>query len=145
MNSLTTSSGDRNNRFVISQAESSAQMVSQMVRDEMRRGQFSNVEARVTRIEELVKHMVERLRAYQPEAGKRDTVIRDSIVQNILELTKVLPILNITNDPRIIELEKRLTADLVTSPVMLRTDAKLRQVTISKADAILKKVQSYMK
>ena len=55
MNSLTTSSGDRNNRFVISQAESSAQMVSHMVRDEMRRGQFSNVEARVIRIEELVK------------------------------------------------------------------------------------------
>lgn len=98
------------------------------------------------RIEELVSHMVEKLRAYQPEAGRRtDTIIRDSIVQNIFELTRVLPILNITNDPRITELEKRLTADLVASPVMLRTDAKLRAITISKADAILKKVQSYMK
>jgi len=98
------------------------------------------------RIEKTVSHMVEKLRAYQPEAGKRaDTIIRDSIVQNIFELTRVLPILNITNDPRITELEKRLTADLVASPVMLRTDAKLRAVTLSKADAILKKVQSYMK
>jgi len=98
------------------------------------------------RIEELVLHMVEKLRAYQPQAGKRaDSIIRDSIVQNIFELTRVLPILNITNDPRITELEKRLTADLVASPVMLRTDAKLRAVTISKADAILKKVQGYMK
>lgn len=98
------------------------------------------------RIEELVSHMAERLRAYQPKEGKRsDTIIRDSIVQNIYELTRVLPILNITNDPRITELEKRLTADLVTSAVMLRADPKLRATTISKADAILKKVQSYMK
>jgi hypothetical protein len=98
------------------------------------------------RIEELVKHMVDKLRAYEPKAGGRqETIIRDSIVQNIFELTRVLPILNITNDPRITELEKRLTADLVASPVMLRTDAKLRATTISKADAILRKVQSYMK
>jgi two-component system response regulator AtoC len=56
MTFLTISQGEnRNNRFVVTQAESSAQMVSQMVRDEMRRGHFSHVEARVSRIEELVK------------------------------------------------------------------------------------------
>ena len=56
MTFLTISQGEnRNNRFVVTQAESSAQMVSQMVRDEMRRGHFSHVEARVCRIEELVK------------------------------------------------------------------------------------------
>jgi hypothetical protein len=56
MTFLTVSQGEnRNNRFVVTQAESSAQMVSQMVRDEMRRGHFSHAEARVSRIEELVK------------------------------------------------------------------------------------------
>jgi len=56
MTFLTVSQGEnRNNRFVVTQAESSAQMVGQMVRDEMRRGLFSHVEARVSRIEELVK------------------------------------------------------------------------------------------
>jgi len=56
MTFLTVSQGEnRNNRFVATQAESSAQMVSQMVRDEMRRGHFPHVEARVSRIEELVK------------------------------------------------------------------------------------------
>lgn len=56
MTFLTVSQGEnRNNRFVVTQAESSAQMVSQMVRDEMRRGHFSHVEARVSRVEELVK------------------------------------------------------------------------------------------
>src|SRR6266446_3509458 len=56
MSFLTVSQGEnRNNRFVVTQAESSAQMVGQMVRDEMRRGHFSHVEARVSRIEELVK------------------------------------------------------------------------------------------
>ncbi len=56
MTFLTVSQREnRNNRFVVTQAESSAQMVGQMVRDEMRRGLFSHVEARVSRIEELVK------------------------------------------------------------------------------------------
>ena len=41
-------------RFVMNQALSSAQMVERMVVDEMRRGEFSQLEARVARIEELV-------------------------------------------------------------------------------------------
>lgn len=54
MNSLSSASVP-GNRFVANQAFSSAQMVRQMVLDEMRRGDFSNLTARVTRIEELVR------------------------------------------------------------------------------------------
>ena len=42
------------NRFVVNQASSSAQMVRQMVCDEMRRGDFSHLSARLARIDELI-------------------------------------------------------------------------------------------
>src|SRR5438045_853761 len=54
MNSLSSGSVQVN-RFVVNQAFSSAQMVRQMVLDEMRRGDFFNLAARVSRIEELVR------------------------------------------------------------------------------------------
>src|SRR5260370_33682016 len=70
MTFLTVSQGEnRNNRFVVTQAESSAQMVGQMVRDEMRRGLFSHVEARVSRIEELVKQ------GYLTREVERDVIL----------------------------------------------------------------------
>ena len=72
--------------------------------------------------------------------------IHDTTVYNIHELAEMLPILNITNDPRIDQLRQQLTDELVEhSPEILRADTKIRQQTISKADAILKKVQKYMK
>jgi DNA-binding NtrC family response regulator len=47
-------------RFHASQAVSSASMVEKMVKDELRRGEFSQIEARVERIEELVnEHLLE--------------------------------------------------------------------------------------
>ena len=52
---LMTAQNPPGNRYVVSQASSSAQMVRQMVRDEMRRGDFSHAAARVARIEELIQ------------------------------------------------------------------------------------------
>lgn len=100
------------------------------------------------RIQEMVKRMSERLRDYAPakDGKKADGVIRDSLVYNINELADLLPALNVTNDPRITQLQKQLKEDLVEhSPEILRADAKVRQATISKADKILKKVESYLK
>lgn len=101
------------------------------------------------RIEEMVRRMSERLRDYVPakDGNKADGVIRDSLVYNIHELANdVLPILNVTNDKRVDELRRQLLDELVEhSPEILRADTKVRQATISKADKILKKVQSYMK
>lgn len=100
------------------------------------------------RIQNVVQHMSERLRDYTPakDGKKADGVIRDSLVYNIHELAEMMPILNITNDPRLVELQKQMLSELVEhSPEILRADAKVRQATISKADKLLKKVQSYMK
>lgn len=100
------------------------------------------------RVEEMVKRMSERLRDYVPakDGKKADGVIRDSLVYNINELADLLPALNVTGDKRIADLQKQLKDELVEhSPEILRADAKIRAQTISKADKILKKVQSYVK
>lgn len=47
-----------------------------------------------TRLHEAVTHMADKL------TGKK-TVFRNSLVDNLEELTKVLPVLNITNDPEL--------------------------------------------
>jgi hypothetical protein len=100
------------------------------------------------RIAELVKHMSERLRDYVPpkDNNRSQGVIRDTVVYNIHELaTEVLPVMNITEDPRIEQLRKQLLDELVEhSPEILRADAKVRQQVITKADKILKKVEGYM-
>jgi hypothetical protein len=101
------------------------------------------------RVAEVVGHMSERLRAYQPakDGSKAEGVIRASLVYNIHEMaTEVLPVLNITNDPRVEDLQKNLLAELYEhSPEILTADTKIRQATISKADKLLKKINSYMK
>jgi len=105
-----------------------------------------------SRVADLVRRMAERLRAYQPpvkgeDGGKRSSgVFRDSVVYDIHEMVEMLPSLNVTEDPRVDELIKQLSSELVEhSPEILRADAKVRAQTITKADAILKKVERYMK
>jgi hypothetical protein len=57
----------------------------------------------------------------------------------------MMPLLNITGDKRIDDLQKQLLDDLVAhSPEILRSDVKVRQQVLSKADALLKKVKGYM-
>lgn len=100
------------------------------------------------RVTDVVGKMSERLREYAPgkDGKKASGIIRDSLVYNINELAELMPVLNVTGDPRIDELAKQLKADLIEhSPEILRADTKVRQETISKADRILKKVKTYLK
>ena len=100
------------------------------------------------RVEEKVLNLTEKLRNYVPpqNGNKAEGIIRDSVISNIHQLaTEVLPMLNITDDPRITTLQKQLVDELMEhSPEILRADSKVRAQTLSKADKILKKVQSYM-
>jgi len=100
------------------------------------------------RVEEKVRNLADRLREYQPskDGTKAEGRIRDTVITHIRELAiDVLPVLNVTDDPRITALQQQLLSELVEhSPEILRADSKVRAQTISKADKILKKVQSYM-
>lgn len=101
------------------------------------------------RIQEKVKHLVDKLRDYQPatKEQKASGVIRDSVVYDVFTLANdMLPILNVTDDPRVNLLRSQMLSELAEhSPEILRVDAKVRQATITKADKMLKKLDSYLK
>jgi hypothetical protein len=100
------------------------------------------------RVVDAVSHMAKKLRDYVPpkDGNRAEGVIRDSLIGNIHELASTaLPILNITDDPRVAALQQQLLSELVEhSPEILRADAKVRAATISNADKLLRKVRSYM-
>jgi len=100
------------------------------------------------RVAEKVGKLAEKLREYQPSSDGAATKgrIHPNLVIGIYEFAEMMPILNITDDPRIEALRQQLLSELAEeSPELLRSDAKLRQQVLSKADKILKKVESYMK
>ncbi len=99
------------------------------------------------RITEKVGLLKDKLKNYQPakDGEKSHGIIRDSVVYNIHEFALMMPDLNITGDKRIDDLQQQLLDELLEhSPEILRTDAKVRQQVLSKADALLKKVKGYM-
>jgi hypothetical protein len=100
------------------------------------------------RVAEKVGKLIEKLREYQPASDGSPTKgrIHSNLVVGIYEFAEMMPVLNITDDPRIEQLQQQLLSELTeNSPELLRSDAKLRQQVLSKADKILKKVESYMK
>lgn len=135
-------------------AELSDQTVKSIVKDIERRSE-ARLEAAMNdvfvRIAEHTGKMVERLRAYKPAVGKgkkeqvAENQFRDSLVYNIKELADLLPLLNITGDQRLVDLQKQLESQLVAnSPEILRTNDKVRNDTADKAEKIYNKVKKYL-
>jgi len=76
-----------------------------------------------TRLHEAVAHMADKLN------GEK-TVFRNSLVDNLEELTKVLPVLNITDDPELTKLCDEVNHTLCSyAPDTLRTDDLARGKT----------------
>ena len=131
-------------------AELDARSVSAIVKDIERRTE-ARLEAAMndvfTRIADVTGKMVERLREYKPPQGenKAENTFRDSLVWNVKEVADILPSLNITNDPRLDELQKQLHKDLTEhSPEVLRDNDRLRNETADKAEKILNKVKKFL-
>lgn len=100
------------------------------------------------RIAEHVGHMAERLRQYKPAAGKGDKsegVFRDSLVDNVRELTAILPALNFMNDPALSRIAERMAAELVQDDAStLRDNPVARASVADAAEAILRDVSDYL-
>ena len=74
------------------------------------------------RIADVTGRMAEGLRKYEPKEGgeRAKGVFRDSLVMNITELADLIPTLNITNDPKLVDLERQLREQLIEhSPEVL--------------------------
>jgi len=83
------------------------------------------------RVKEVVSHIHERL-------SDKDKTFRDTLISNAEELIAILPALNITNDPDLVEIADEVKA-LLIHPDRLRQDETLRSQTADKAAAILAK------
>jgi hypothetical protein len=92
--------------------------------------------------------MSERLAAYK-SSGKRgektEGVFRDSLVENVRELTELLPAFNFNADPAYDALVKRIQKELcVEEAKTLRESEDVRASVKKSADDILKDVESLL-
>lgn len=89
------------------------------------------------RIYEVVERTHERLK-------HPDNIFRDSLVENAADLCRVLPGLNITDDPNLESMRQRLEGSLcVRTPEQLRTDLTARQQVADEMADILAKMGAF--
>ena len=91
-----------------------------------------------TRLHDAVTHMADKL------SGEK-TVFRNSLVDNLEELTRVLPVLNITNDPELAKVCDEISRSLCSyDPDTLRKDDLARGKTGRAAKKISKAIESVL-
>jgi hypothetical protein len=90
------------------------------------------------RIAEPVAKMVERL-------NDEDAVFRDSLIGNVRTIAHLIPTLNITGDPQLETIRRRLLSDLAShDPDLIRTNPFIRKDVASKAADILNAMSPFM-
>jgi len=105
-------------------------------------------------IVEVVGHMSEKLNGYKKDGkGKKSKVTGKkersfffpSLVDNVRELADLLPAFNLTNDPALDALTKRIKAELCAEDsVVLRKNETVRKTVAKSAEDILKDVESLL-
>jgi hypothetical protein len=99
------------------------------------------------RITDVVGRMVERLKGYKPgKEGKRaEGTFKDSLVDNVRELSELLPSLNLGGDKKLTKIIARMQAELCKHDAdLLRDDDKIRAKVATSADAILSDVAAFI-
>lgn len=98
-----------------------------------------------TRIKETVGHLSDRLRAYTIDDKGVSNPFRDSLVTNVRELVSLLPMLNITGNPKLAEIADRMNRELcVYSPDTLRASTDAREETAKAAESILRTMEDFI-
>lgn len=91
---------------------------------------------------EVVGHMAEKLKEYKVQPGK---YFADSLVKNVRELAELLPAFNLTNDPKLTRLTKRIVKELCAEDAsVLRKDDDVRKSVAKSADDILADVRTLL-
>lgn len=131
-------------------AMSDAEM--QRLQDQIQKRTEDRLSAAMTdvyrRLHDVVAHMADRLRAYNPDGEKTDadgnTVkrienpFRDATLNNVKDIVDLMPKLNITGDPELDALAREVRQNLLEADAKtLRNDAQKREDVANKADAIV--------
>ena len=88
-----------------------------------------------TRLQSVLKRVTETLNT--------DKAFKNTIMTNITDLLKIVPKLNIYNDPKITEICKEMKK-VVVDPDNLRKDEKLKKKTCKTAQEVLDKMSAFM-
>jgi hypothetical protein len=99
------------------------------------------------RLHDSVSHMAERLSTYRVDAktGKVQGKFHDSMVGNIKELCDLLPRLNVSDDPNLEAMRKKIENTLTKiTPQDLRADANARNKIAAAAESIADQMGPFM-
>ena len=119
------------NDFRVGVSEEAQEELRESVTLAVAHRQEAAVKATYERVREVVSKIAERLS--DPKA-----VFKDSLIENAHDLCAILKALNITNDPKLDEIEEAIRVQLLTwSPERLRTDAHARAATAANAQTVL--------
>jgi hypothetical protein len=96
-------------------------------------------------ITEVVGHMAEKLNGYKKAGNSSRSFFSYSLVENVRELAELLPAFNLTNDPGLDAVAKRIKKELCAEDAeTLRNDDKVRKSVAKSADDILRDVESLL-
>jgi hypothetical protein len=128
--------------FRVNLAEDEIAAVRRNAEEALRNTVSDAVRTLLDRLHEPVAHLATRLRLFRRKSNNKvEHPFRDSLVENVRQIVRLAPMLNLMDDPRIVEIcadiERHLTA---YEPEELRTSASLRNSVAQQADAILQRM-----
>lgn len=92
-------------------------------------------------VRELYTRLFEVVNNLRDKLTEADPLFRDSLVGNIARLCAIIPRMNLTNDPKLTELQRETEKELTRySPDELRESEDARKQMVQKAEDILKKI-----
>ena len=94
-------------------------------------------------ITEVVGHMADKLREYNAgqKGSNRRQFFLDSLIDNVRELADLLPAFNLTEDPKLAAITKRIAKELCTEDAAdLRKNSEARATVVKSADQIMAEV-----
>lgn len=107
--------------------------------------EMRNKEALGTATKDIWKRLYEVVSSLSAKMKEEDPVFRNSLIGNITDLCRLLPKLNITDDPELADLAREVERKLcMSTPKELRESPDARQDTAKEADAILQKMEGYI-
>jgi len=99
----------------------------------------------VKQIAEVVGHMAKKLGEYKSVKDGKRHFFANSLVENVRELADLLPAFNLTNDPALDQLGKRIQRELCAEDAeTLRKNDTARETVQKSADDILKDVSALL-
>ena len=124
--------------FRVDLAQDQVDAIRQQIEMQARKAQSVAMNDLWNRLYDAVHKMADKL-------DDKDAIFRDSLVENIRNLTLILPKLNVTDDPALERMRKDVEEKLCRfSPRDLRADPRTKQSVANEANAILEVMGCYM-